>query len=396
LALNDIKSATLSPLSSHVYVKEAVTLSIITRYINREVLVSALAVSMVLLLIISSSRFAHYLSKAVTGELDAQAVVEIIINLLPAYLSTLLPLGGFLAVLLTLGRLSVDNELTVLFANGVSQAQLVKAVLVPLSILALLVAFLSLWLAPETSRNVEQVLYQQSHEAEFDSVVAGRFQGNIERQVIYAQGMSDDRQQLQNVFVFNRPAPGAAPVVIKSTSARQVFDEQYQSRYLLLKNGSRTEGEPGQLDYTITQFEELAVRSYTQELEINITRGFTLPTNVLVGSPVADYRAQLYWRVSLPLMTLIVSFIAIALGQVNPRKGRFTRLLPAILVYLMYLSALTSFRDDMSKGLAGADIKIVALHTGFLMIGLVLLFAGPFIRSIVGRLRHQENHHAPT
>jgi len=223
LALNDIKSATLSPLSSHVYVKEAVTLSIITRYINREVLVSALAVSMVLLLIISSSRFAHYLSKAVTGELDAQAVVEIIINLLPAYLSTLLPLGGFLAVLLTLGRLSVDNELTVLFANGVSQAQLVKAVLVPLSILALLVAFLSLWLAPETSRNVEQVLYQQSHEAEFDSVVAGRFQGNIERQVIYAQGMSDDRQQLQNVFVFNRPAPGAAPVVIKSTSARQVF-----------------------------------------------------------------------------------------------------------------------------------------------------------------------------
>ncbi|HCH32915.1 MAG TPA: LPS export ABC transporter permease LptF [Oceanospirillaceae bacterium] len=375
--------------------KEAVTLSIITRYINREVLVSALAVSMVLLLIISSSRFAYYLSKAVTGELDAQAVVEIIINLLPAYLSTLLPLGGFLAVLLTLGRLSVDHELTVLFANGVSQVQLVKVVLVPLSVLALLVAFLSLWLAPETSRNVEQVLYQQSHEAEFDSVVAGRFQGNIERQVIYAEGMSDDRQQLQNVFVFNRPSSGAAPVVIKSTSARQVFNEQFQSRYLLLKNGSRTEGEPGQLDYTITHFEELAVRLYTQELEINITRGFTLPTNVLIGSPVADHRAQLYWRISLPLMTLIVSFVAIALGQVSPRKGRFTRLLPAILVYLMYLSALTSFRDDMSKGLAGADIKIVALHAGFLVIGLLLLFAGPFIGSIVGRLRHQGNHHAP-
>lgn len=370
-------------------------MSIITRYINREVLVSALAVSMVLLLIISSSRFAHYLSKAVTGELDAQAVVEIIINLLPAYLSTLLPLGGFLAVLLTLGRLSVDHELTVLFANGVSQVQLVKVVLVPLSVLALLVAFLSLWLAPETSRNVEQVLYQQSHEAEFDSVVAGRFQGNIERQVIYAEGMSDDRQQLQNVFVFNRPSSGAAPVVIKSTSARQVFNEQFQSRYLLLKNGSRTEGEPGQLDYTITHFEELAVRLYTQELEINITRGFTLPTNVLIGSPVADHRAQLYWRISLPLMTLIVSFVAIALGQVSPRKGRFTRLLPAILVYLMYLSALTSFRDDMSKGLAGADIKIVALHAGFLVIGLLLLFAGPFIGSIVGRLRHQGNHHAP-
>ena len=59
---------------------------------------------MVLLLIISSSRFAYYLSKAVTGELDAQAVLIIIANLLPAYLSTLLPLGGFLGVLLTLGK----------------------------------------------------------------------------------------------------------------------------------------------------------------------------------------------------------------------------------------------------------------------------------------------------
>ena len=338
---------------------------------------------MVLLLIISSSRFAHYLSKAVTGELDAEAVVAIIFNLLPAYLSTLLPLGGFLGVLLTLGKLSVDNELTVLFANGVSQRQLVQMVLVPLSILAVLVATLSLWLAPEASRNVEEIIYQQSHTSEFDSVVAGRFQGNIERQVIYAETMSDDRQQLLNVFVFNRPVPSATPVLIKATSARQVFDEAYQARYLLLKEGSRTEGQPGELDYTVTKFEELAVRLYTQELETNITRGFTLPTLMLIGSSNADHRAQLYWRISLPLMTLIVSFVAIALGQVNPRKGRFARLLPAILVYLVYLSVLTSLRDDMARAVANADIKIWLLHITFLMLGLALLFGRQRFRQLV-------------
>jgi lipopolysaccharide export system permease protein len=357
-------------------------LSLITRYINKEVLISALAVSMVLLLIISSSRFAHYLSKAVTGEFDAQAVVAIIANLLPAYLSTLLPLGGFLGVLLTLGKMSVDNELTVLFANGISQRQLVQMVLVPLSILAFFVAILSLWLAPEASRNVEEILYQQSHTAEFDSVVAGRFQGNIGRQVIYAQTMSEDRQQLLNVFVFNRPQANAAPVVIKAASARQVFDETFQARYLLLTDGSRTEGQPGHLDYTVTRFEELAVRLYTKELEINITRGFTLPTLMLLGSNDADHRAQLYWRISLPLMTLIVSFIAIALGQVNPRKGRFARLLPAILIYLVYLSVLTSLRDDMTRATANADIKIVLLHIAFLLLGLILLFGRQWFRQL--------------
>jgi|TARA_B110001469_G_scaffold93466_1_gene89232 lipopolysaccharide export system permease protein len=354
--------------------------SLITRYINKEVLISAFAVSLVLLLIISSSRFAHYLSKAVTGELDAQAVLAIIVNLLPAYLSTLLPLGGFLGVLLTLGKLSVDNELTVLFANGVSQRQLVQVVLVPLSILAVLVATLSLWLAPETSRNVEEILYQQSHTTEFDSIVAGRFQGNIERQVIYAESLSDDRQQLLNVFVFNRPTVSSTPVLLKATTARQVFDETYQTRYLVLQKGSRTEGQPGQLDYTVTQFEELAVRLYTEELQINITRGFTLPTLMLMGSDSPDHRAQLYWRMSLPLMTLIVSFVAIALGQVNPRKGRFVRLLPGILLYLVYLSVLTSLRDEMTKAVAHADLKIWLLHGFFLLLGLGLLFGPQWFR----------------
>ena len=355
-------------------------MSLITRYISKEVLISTLAVSTVLLLIISSSRFAYYLTKAVTGELDAAAVMAIIANLMPAYLSTLLPLGGFLGVLLTLGRLSVDNELTVLFANGVSQRQLVRVVLVPTSALALVVAVLSLWLAPETSRKVEEILYQQSHTTEFDSVVAGRFQGNIGRQVIYAESLTEDRQQLLNVFVFNRPVVNQAPVLIKARSARQVFDETYQARYLLIKNGSRTEGQAGSLDYSVTKFEQLAVRLNTEELEINITRGFTLPTLTLIGSDKGDHRAQLYWRISLPLMTLIVSFVAIALGQVNPRKGRFAMLLPAILVYLMYLSALISLRDDMAKAIVNADVKIWLLHGFFLLFGLSLLFGRQWFR----------------
>jgi lipopolysaccharide export system permease protein len=159
-----------------------------------------------------------------------------------------------------------------------------------------------------------------------------------------------------------------------------VFDETYQTRYLVLQKGSRTEGQPGQLDYTVTQFEELAVRLYTEELQINITRGFTLPTLMLIGSDSPDHRAQLYWRMSLPLMTLIVSFVAIALGQVNPRKGRFVRLLPGILLYLVYLSVLTSLRDEMTKAVAHADLKIWLLHGFFLLLGLGLLFGPQWFR----------------
>ena len=103
---------------------------------------------------------------------------------------------------------------------------------------------------------------------------------------------------------------------------------------------------------------------------------------MLIGSSDADHRAQLYWRISLPLMTLIISFVAISLGQVNPRKGRFARLLPAILVYLMYLSVLTSLRDDMTRSVANADIKIWLLHLSVFTLGLFLLFGRQWFRRL--------------
>jgi lipopolysaccharide export system permease protein len=333
----------------------------------------SVVISVILLLVVGSSRFAYFLSLAVAGELNAQAVLVVIVNLLPAYLSNLLPMGTFIGVMVALGRLSVDNELVVLSANGISQARLVRMVAVPVTGLACAVLLLSTVIAPHTSRIVEEVLYIQSHSSEFDSIVAGKFQGNGSRQAVYAQSLSDDKSKLHNVFIYTN-ANGQLPIIIKAATATQYYDNEYQAKYLLLENGSRMQVADNQQNVSLTIFQQMAMQLLDTEVEVDITQSFTIPTSELLVSSQANHRAQLYWRLSLPLMTLIISLTAIALSQVNPRQGRFARLLPALVLFLGYLSLLMRFRDQIELGMVGAEFNLMALHAGFLLLGLWLLF----------------------
>ena len=77
---------------------------IIFRYITREVLASTLAVTAVLMLIITSARLIKYLSDAAAGKLEAGAVLLVLFYRMPGFLELLLPLGLFLGILLADGR----------------------------------------------------------------------------------------------------------------------------------------------------------------------------------------------------------------------------------------------------------------------------------------------------
>lgn len=74
-----------------------------------------------------------------------------------------------------------------------------------------------------------------------------------------------------------------------------------------------------------------------------------LPTRQLLNheSPIAW--AELQWRVSLPILVPILVAIALPLSRVNPRQGRFIKMLPGILLYLLYLTLLTSGRSAIEE-----------------------------------------------
>ncbi|TNF13157.1 MAG: LptF/LptG family permease, partial [Pseudomonadales bacterium] len=175
---------------------------IVFRYLSREVLVTLSAVSAVLLVIIMSGRFIKYLAQAAQGVLDPGVLFMIMGYRIPGFLQLILPLGLFLGFLLAYGRLYLDSEMTVLSATGVSQQRLTAYSLAPALIVALLVGWLSLGLAPQGVAGVARILNQQDALTELDTLVPGRFQSIRDgSRVTYSQELSADRSELRGVFM---------------------------------------------------------------------------------------------------------------------------------------------------------------------------------------------------
>ncbi|WP_150301260.1 LPS export ABC transporter permease LptF [Pseudomonas profundi] len=357
---------------------------IVFRYLSREVLMTLTAVSGVLLLIIMSGRFIKYLAQAAAGQLDPGVLFVIMAYRLPGFMVLIVPLGMFLGILLAYGRLHLESEMTVLSATGISDRKILGYTQGPALLVALVVALLSLWVAPAGVVKTQQLFNEQDAMTEFDTLAAGRFQsvGKDAQRVTYAGGLSDDRTELQQVFIAEKSGSGTDTnigVLIAEGGRQQMNPDG--SRYLVLNNGYRYDGTPGQADFRRVEYETYGVLLPKPEVVTEITDREAIPTRQLIGDPDLRTRAELQWRIALPLLVPIVAFFAVPLARVNPRQGRFLKLLPAVLLYMSYLALLISARGWMESGRIPAALGLWWVHLLFLAIGVGLNYRSLFARS---------------
>jgi len=355
---------------------------IVFRYLSRELLVTMSAVSAVLLVIIMSGRFIKYLAQAAQGLLDPGVLLLIMGFRLPGFLQLILPLGLFLGILLAYGRLYLESEMTVLSATGMSQRRLLVYSLAPAALVAVVVGWLSLGLAPQGIAEVDRILNQQDSLTEFDTLVPGRFQTlRGGSRVTYTRELSADRSELGGVFisetnVSRQTGKESGLSVLVAESGRQEVQPD-GSRYLILENGYRYDGNPGQADYRAIQYDTYGVLLPKPEVSMELSEREALPTRELLGSDNIRHRTELQWRFSLPLLVFVVTVLAVPLAKVNPRQGRFLKLLPAILLYMTYLALLIAVRGALDKGRIPMALGLWWVHGLFLAIGLLMLYWEP-------------------
>lgn len=347
---------------------------IIFRYLSRDLLVTALAVTAVLLTIFLSGKFSDYLDDAAQGKLAVDVLFTIIAYRMPNLLELILPLGFYLAILLAYGRMYIESEMVVLSATGMSQWQLVRMTMVPAIIVAAIVAVFSFWLSPLGAQLTQQVIAEQRNRSEFESLQEGRFQAIGQGRIMtYVQQVSSDNKRLEDVFVAQQDGAHTSTVIVAETGA-QAFLAHYGQRYLILNNGYRYEGQPGTSEFQITRFSEwgryLPPTTTVAEFE---SKADAKTTAELMAAKDAESRAALQWRISMPLMVLIATLLAVPLSKTNPRQGRYLKMLPAVLIYIFYLAFLINARSAIADGDLSHRAGLWVVHIPFLLIALVLL-----------------------
>ena len=367
---------------------------IVFRYLSREVLVTLSAVSAVLLVIIMSGRFIKYLAQAASGALDPGVLFMIMGFRLPGFMQLILPLGLFLGILLAYGRLYLESEMTVLAATGMSQQRLVWITMAPAAVVSLLVAWLSFSLAPQGAEQFAKLINQQDAMTEFDTLVPGRFQTLRDgSRVTYTEQLSEDRSKLGGVFISEKRMSATnkdqgISVLVAEKGRQEIKPDG--TRYLILENGYRYDGNPGQADYRAIKYDTYGALLPKPEISDDVSDRDALPTRQLIGSDLPRERAELQWRISSPVLVFIVTLIAVPLSRANPRQGRFLKLLPAVLLYMAYLVILIAARGALEKGKLPLSLGMWWVHGIFLLIGLALLYWEPLRLKMVSRRTPRE------
>lgn len=353
---------------------------IIFRYISRELLSVTTAVCVVLLLVLISGRFVKYLANALSGEMDPEVIFAVIGYRIPGFLELTLPLAFFLAVLLTFGRLYVENEMSILKGCGFSERKLLSFTLIVATFLSFIVGFLSLYVTPVGIKKAETIFTIQEQKSELDRVTEKTFYSlRGGKSITWVNSISEDRE-LENVFMAatieaTETSEGSLVIVIADSGRQTKASRDSDERYLTLEKGYRVEGIPGRYDYQITYFDEYGTRLAPPEELSEDTATDAMTTQALINSSKVEHQVALQWRFSVPVMMFIVTLLAVPLSRINPRSGRFARILPAVLLYFSYLVSLNTLRGAIEDESLPVGMTLIPVHLVFLLLALVLIFS---------------------
>ncbi len=342
---------------------------ILTRYITKEILQTLAGILVVLLLIFLSHRFIRYLAQAGMGNLSSEFLLQLMALKLVNVLGLILPLAFFLAVLLALGRLYVDSEVTAMRACGIGLPFLLRHVGVLAAQVALVVAILTLLVTP-WAESQQDVLQEQARKlAEVSGIAPGRFQG-FAGGVFYVRELQIEHNRMQEIFVALEQ--NGKKIVLSAESARRITDEATGNRYLVLDNGYRYEGSPGHEEFTRAQYAEHAVLIHRAGAHRPGTRPEAMSSAELWRSNDRRHWAELQMRLSVPLAVVVLAPIAVLLSRTTQRQGRHANVLSAVLLYFVYGNLLEIWQKIMVDQALPSWLGLWWVHVLFLALGAVL------------------------
>ena len=355
---------------------------ILQQALRRELAYTAGAVFLVMLTFMLTSLVIRILGMAANGKASPNDVLMLIGLATIGYLSILLSATLFISTLIVLTRWYKDSEMVVWFSAGISLRDLVKPVLqfaAPFIVLALLLGMFA-W----PWANQQSALFRDRFEQRgvMSMIAAGRFiEPAKANYVLFIEGMDPDMKHARNVFVANSEADKIGVALAHQGKFETMPNGD---RLVVMENGRRYSGTPGQIDYRIVEFERYAVKvdNKPPEAESKLPPK-SRDTIELIRNPTRENLGELIWRISLPILAFNFVMIAIPLAYVNPRLGRYTPLVFAVLIYLTYSNLVNLTQSWVRNGSVPFWLAWWPIHlTVFL--GALLLFRYRQNRSLGG------------
>lgn len=342
--------------------------TVLDKMVAVDLLKTLLAVWSVIVVIIVSRQFIRILDKAVDGQVSNQTLLTVLGLKTIIASAAFLPAALFMAVLMVLGRMYRDQEMSAVASAGGGAGTIYRAIFLLVFPLSVLSAGLSFYVSPWAEAMMEQLMHQDKESADLRGVAAGKFSEYSQGDLVFYVEKIDDDKTMHQVFVQHRQ--GGRLAIINAETGR--LKDLPDGRYVVLENGERIQGQPGALNYVVEQFSEYAVRLETKE-SATIFGKESVPSDVLLSSSQITDIAELQRRFSIPMGIILLSFIAVPLAQMSPRGGVYGNMLVGFLIYFSYGNLTRVSYSWVIKQTIPEWLGVAGVNSLLLLIGGILL-----------------------
>lgn len=317
-------------------------------------------------------------------------VARMIIYLMPSFLVFTIPMAFLLAVLLAFGRLSADNEITIIKASGVSLVQIMPPVLLCALFAALLSLSASMAGVPWGNSAFKELSIKVLKQNAAATIREKVFWDEIPGVILYTDQYDDQKQILKGIVIHDGRNQ-ERPMTIFARQGAVSGGAGRQALRLSLVDGSIHAAGKGD-GYRLVQFGEYIMSVGGDGAAAGVTRNeLDMDVGELkrqISDPATAQRtrlkmmSELHSRFAFPFASLVFALIGVPLGIQNRRSGKSAGFSVSIGILLAYYLMLSLARTLAEKGSIPPAIALWLPNMVFMGAGWYLLRLASLERSI--------------
>lgn len=340
--------------------------------VRRELARSFGATLVVILTIVLTMMLIRTIGQAASGAVSPQDVVLLLGYVSLGHLPTMMSLSLFIAIVVTLGRMYRDSEMTIWFASGVGLRRFVRPVLRTSWPALLVVGVLVVFVWPWGNRNSLELRDRYQQRGDLSRVTPGVFQSSSDgRRVFFVERESADGINARNVFILTRGDHGESVTSAKSGRLEREGDD----RVLVLERGQRNDIDSKSGEKTLSSFETYRVLADERRVRDAESRPpKAMATIELLRQPTPRNQGELVWRFGLLFGCANLLLLGIGLAATNPRRASNWNLLFALLTFVVYFNLINVSVSWVGNGRTTLPRALVALHGSALLLALAIIW----------------------
>ena len=303
------------------------------------------------------------LADAESSLISTNLLMVLIVSKTIAAFELFLPLALYITLLLGLGKLYSDQEISALQASGMSVFDLMKSLMPLIVVITLFTAIVAILVRPWAYELRYSAKYQAKKTYDFERLEEGYFYENKETGQVYFVRSIDNESNVNNdIFIYQPDNEDARVIYAQRGYTREGTDEL--SPIMVFENGIAYKLTLTGVD-SLVNFKQFIFEPINKQVAPPSFKRKAASTYYLWSSNDKKEQAEFQWRMTSAFKALLLSLIAILLAKTSPRQGKYGKLVLGVMFFFIVHGGSLVMKAWMEQGIIGPMpglwIVIVAL-----------------------------------